>query len=117
MNKQALYLKQTDAFILAIDNNSKSKVEKFQQREILITIVSIIIVSIEVIFIFIPTIEKIKKQNEQFRTIAFNQSHVIRRPLVNIKGLLILLIAQKWMKILGVCRVLQNRRLKNWIPL
>ena len=84
-----IYLRiKYDAFILAIDNNSKSKIEKFQQKEILITIISIITVLLEVIFIFIPIIEKIKKQNEQFRTIAYNQSHVIRQPLANIKGLL-----------------------------
>jgi len=105
-----IYLRiKYDAFILAIDNNSKSKIEKFQQKEILITIISIITVFLEVIFIFIPTIEKIKKQNEQFRTIAFNQSHVIRQPLANIKGLLYIIdytkVDERYKGIFKSCKI------------
>ncbi len=88
LNKQEDYIKTIDALIIKIDKYSKIEIDRFQEKEILIMIISLLIVFLEVIFIFLPSIRKIKKQSLQFRAIAFNQSHIIRQPLANIIGLL-----------------------------
>ncbi len=95
LKKQADYVKQLDLFIAAVNGNSDAKVERFKIEELFLTAFSLAIVIIEVIFIFLPAIQKIKKQSRQFRAIAFNNSHIIRQPLANIKGLLDIIDASK----------------------
>lgn len=87
LNKQAVYVKQLDAYIAAVAGNSDSKIERFRWEEIILTICSIIIITLEVLFIFMPALRKLKRQSQQFKAIAFYQSHIIRQPLANIKGL------------------------------
>jgi nitrate/nitrite-specific signal transduction histidine kinase len=91
MNKQESFLKQMDAFAYAVDGYSDIKARKFQLNEILITMGSLVIILLEVLFIFLPAINKIKKQNEQLKTIAYTQSHIVRQPVANLKGLLFLM--------------------------
>jgi len=88
LNTQADYIKSLDAYIAVLTGNSEAKIERFRREEMLLTAISLLIVLLEVIFIFLPAIKKIKKQSKQFRVIAFNHSHIIRQPLANIKGLL-----------------------------
>lgn len=88
LNTQADYIKALDAYIAVLTGNSEAKIERFRRDELLLTAFSLLIVLLEVIFIFLPAIKKIKKQSKQFRVIAFNHSHIIRQPLANIKGLL-----------------------------
>ncbi len=48
----------------------------------------LLLVFLEVVFFFLPAINRIKKQSLKFKAIAYEQSHVIRQPLANLKGLL-----------------------------
>lgn len=88
LDKQSEYIRSIDALIAAINGNSNTKVERFKVEELILTLFSLTIVLLEVLFIFLPAIRRIKKQSQQFRVIAFNHSHIIRQPLANIKGLL-----------------------------
>jgi len=88
LTTQADYIKSLDTYIVALSGNSEAKIERFRREEMLLTAFSLLIVLLEVMFIFLPAIKKIKKQSRQFRVIAFNHSHIIRQPLANIKGLL-----------------------------
>lgn len=88
LNTQSDYIRALDAYIAVLTGNSEAKIERFRREEMLLTAFSLLIVLLEVLFIFLPAIKKIKKQSRQFRVIAFNHSHIIRQPLANIKGLL-----------------------------
>ncbi len=88
LDRQAEYLKKMDVFIKALNGNADMKIATFQRNEILIMLCSLAIIGLEVIFILFPAIRKIKRQNRQLRAIAFNQSHIIRQPLANIKSLI-----------------------------
>lgn len=87
LGKQSAYVKQLDAYITAVTGNSDNKVEMFRWQEIILTACSISIIVLEVVFFFLPALRKIKQQSRQFKAIAFYQSHIIRQPLANIKGL------------------------------
>lgn len=91
MYKQERYLEKMQFFISAVDRYSNNKINKFQVKEIVIVLGSIGIIFLEVIFIFLPAINKMQKQNGQLKNIAFNQSRVVRRPVSNLKGLLYLI--------------------------
>jgi len=88
LNEQEAYMRSTDLFISKLNAYSSYKIARFQQNEIAIMAGSLFIVFLEVIFIFLPAIRKIKKQSIRFKAIAFHQSHIVRQPLANIKGLL-----------------------------
>ena len=88
LQKHANYVSQLDNFIHSINGNSEAKISLFQRKEIFIMIISLVIVIVEIMLVLFPTIRKIRKQNIQFRKIAFNQSHIMRQPIVNIKGLI-----------------------------
>lgn len=88
LNSQADYIKQLDAFMAVVTGNSNARVERFKAEELILTLFVLTIILLEVVFIFLPAIRKIKKQSQQFRAIAFSNSHIIRQPLANIKGLL-----------------------------
>lgn len=91
LNMEEGYLKTIDALILRIESYSKTEINDFQAKEILIMLCSLLITFLEVIFIFLPALKKLKKQSQQFREIAFHQSHIVRQPLSNIKALLALI--------------------------
>ncbi|HWB27801.1 MAG TPA: histidine kinase dimerization/phospho-acceptor domain-containing protein [Chitinophagaceae bacterium] len=88
LNSQSRFINQLDAFISAVTGNSNAKIEKFKAEELILTAISLAIIFLEVVFIFVPAIKKIKRQSQQFKAIAFHNSHIIRQPLANIKGLL-----------------------------
>lgn len=91
INRQETYLVQVEHLITAIDNFSKHKTNNFRKTEEIIFGALIVIILFEIIFVFFPIIRKVQKQNEQLKAVAFNQSHIIRQPVANIKGLLCLL--------------------------
>jgi hypothetical protein len=94
LNKQEIYMRAIDGLIQQIDSFSKNEVSAFQRTEVLIMVSSLLILFVEAIFIFLPAIRKIKKQSQQFKEIAFHQSHIVRQPLSNIKALLGLIDTQ-----------------------
>ncbi len=88
MNEQETYLNQLDKLVVAVDAFSTNKIHRFKLFQALIMLCSVTVIILEAIFIFMPTIKRINQQNDQLKNIAFNQSHLVRRPLANIKGLL-----------------------------
>ena len=95
LDAQNLYLSQLDNFTANLTGYSNEEVKNFRLKEICILCISIILVIIEVRFIFLPAITKIERQNNVLREISFTQSHIVRRPLANIQSLLILTLETK----------------------
>ena len=95
LNAQNLYLLQLDNFTTNLTGYSNDAVKNFRLKEICILCASIILVVIQVRFIFLPAITKIERQNNVLREISFTQSHIVRRPLTNIQSLLTLTLEAK----------------------
>ena len=95
LNTENLYLEQLDNFSARISGASNQEVENFQFKEISIICISIILIFIEVRFIFLPAIKKIEGQNTALREISFTQAHIVRRPLTNIQSLLTMILDNK----------------------
>ena len=109
------YLKAVDQYASALNRRSTAEVQTFKVRETTILIVSLLFVFLEIIFLFLPAIRKINKQNkaltimnselqeshkllqsnlteiqkknEALKKIAYIQSHEIRHPLTSIVAL------------------------------
>lgn len=88
LNAENLYLQQLDIFTEKLTGYSNNAVRNFRLTEVFILCVSLIIVFMEIRLIFVPAITKIERQNSALREISFTQSHIVRRPLANIQGLL-----------------------------
>jgi signal transduction histidine kinase len=95
LNAQNSYLQQLDNFTANLTGYSNREVRDFRLKEICILCISIILIVVEVRFIFLPAIRKIERQNNVLREISFTQSHIVRRPLTNIQGLLTLTLEVK----------------------
>jgi hypothetical protein len=90
LNAQDYYLHLLDDFTAKLTGFSNEEVRRFRLNEVFILCASLIIVVMEIGLIFIPAITKIERQNKALREISFTQSHIVRRPLANIQGLLTL---------------------------
>lgn len=88
LNSQDVFLLQIEQLGKKVSEYSKNAVYDLKRDELLIRIISLVIIFTEVVFIFLPAVKRIQKQDEQFRAICFNQSHIVRQPLSNIKGIL-----------------------------
>ena len=95
LNAQNLYLLQLDDFTANLPGYSNREIKNFRLKEICILCISIILVGLQVRFIFLPVIRKIEHQNNVLREISFTQSHIVRRPLTNIQSLLTLTLEVK----------------------
>ncbi|HVX25899.1 MAG TPA: hypothetical protein VHB70_06135 [Parafilimonas sp.] len=95
LNAENLYLQQLDNFTEKLTGYSNDAVRNFRLNEVFILCVSLIIVFMEIRLIFMPAITKIERQNSALREISFTQSHIVRRPLANIQGLLNLTLDTK----------------------
>lgn len=95
LNAQNLYLLQLDNFTANLTGYSNREVRNFRLKEICILFISILLVVVEVRFVFLPAIRKIERQNNVLREISFTQSHIVRRPLTNIQSLLTLTLEVK----------------------
>ena len=84
-----------DDFSNKLSGASNQEVENFQFKEISILFISILLIFIEVRFIFLPAIKKIEGQNTALREISFTQAHIVRRPLTNIQSLITLILESK----------------------
>lgn len=91
INSQQAYSKEIDNLISLLDKHFRNDVEIFELKEIVIIVICIVIVFLEAVFIFLPAVKKIQKQNEQLAAIAFNHSHLVRSPLCNVLGILSLI--------------------------
>jgi hypothetical protein len=95
LNTQHYYLQQLDGFTAKLTGFSNEEVQHFRLNEVFILCASLIIVLMEIRLIFLPAIKKIERQNKVLREISFTQSHIVRRPLANIQGLLTLTLNVK----------------------
>lgn len=95
LNAENMYLQELDDFTEKLTGYSNHEVRNFRLTEVFILCVSLIIVFMEIRLIFMPAIIKIEKQNSALREISFTQSHIVRRPLANIQGLLTLTLDVK----------------------
>ena len=95
LNAEDYYLQQLDEFVSKLNSYSNQQVRKFKIEEISIFFFSLVLIFSEIIFIFFPAINKIEKQNKLLTEIAFNEGHLVRRPLTNIQSLLNLISESK----------------------
>ncbi len=92
LNAENFYLQQLENFSARLIGYSNEEVKNFQLEEICILCISIVLIILEIRFIFLPAIKKIEGQNTVLREISFTQAHIIRRPLTNIQSLLTLML-------------------------
>ena len=85
LNTEKNYLESLDRYMVAVSEHSNAKMNRFRRLQVLIMWGTIVLITLGAIFNFLPAVKKIKLQNDRLKQIAFNQSHVVRRPLANIK--------------------------------
>jgi len=95
INAQNVYLKRLDEFTNNLTGYSNTEIKSFKTKELYILVFSILLVLLQIRFIFLPAIQKIEKQNNALREISFTQAHIIRRPLTNILSLLNMTLEKK----------------------
>jgi len=95
LNAENTYLKELDNFTGKLSGYSNKEVENFRLKEVIILCISLMLVFMEIRLIFMPAITKIERQNIALREISFTQSHIVRKPLANIKGLITLTLDAK----------------------
>ncbi len=85
VDDQKNYLLALEKLSTIVNENSNAKLSHYKRIQIVVMWATIVILSLSAMFIFLPVIRKIENQNKRLRQIAYNQSHVVRRPLANIK--------------------------------
>ena len=113
------YLKALDKYVSDLNSYSNSEVQGFKMKEISILLVSLLLVLLEITWLFLPAVKKINKQNneltvfsselkeshkllqshvkeleeknELLKKIAHIQSHDVRQPLTSIMALVALI--------------------------
>jgi len=109
------YLQALDKYASALNNRATEEARTFKVRETTVLVVSLVLVFLEIIFLFLPAVRKINKQNKELfimnnelkeshkllqshlteieeknkvlKKIAHVQSHEIRHPLTSIMAL------------------------------
>lgn len=96
------YLVKMDETVKLLELEADRKLNNVIWIEIILALVSILVISLEVFFIYLPIEAKLKKKiaqqektqseliehNKRLQAIAQIQSHEVRRPLANILGLI-----------------------------
>ena len=89
------FLVRMDQIVNAFEIDARRKLTFLMHLEIVLATVSILVLMIEIFFVFRPFYRKITVQNEQLREIAYLQSHEVRRPVCSILGLMQLIQDEK----------------------
>ncbi len=82
------FLVRMDQIVNAFETDARQKLTFLMHMEIVLAVVSILVLMLEIFFVFRPFYRKITTQNEQLREIAYIQSHEVRRPVCSILGLM-----------------------------
>ncbi len=82
------FLVRMDQIVNAYETDARRKLTFLMHLEIILATVSILVLMIEIFFVFRPFYCRITVQNEQLREIACLQSHEVRRPVCSILGLM-----------------------------
>lgn len=77
-----------DQIVSSFETNARQKLVSLMYLELVLATVTILVLIIEIFFVFRPFYRKITVQNEQLREIAYIQSHEVRRPVCSILGLM-----------------------------
>ncbi len=77
-----------DQIVSSFETNARQKLVSLMYLELVLAAVTILVLIIEIFFVFRPFYRKITVQNEQLREIAYIQSHEVRRPVCSILGLM-----------------------------
>jgi nitrate/nitrite-specific signal transduction histidine kinase len=83
---QTEFLTAMDKFVFAAEAFNQQQLQHFQWLQLALALTSIIIIALEVIFIFIPAYNKLIKQHSVLQNLSYSDSHTIRQPLANIIG-------------------------------
>ncbi|WP_341227440.1 type IV pili methyl-accepting chemotaxis transducer N-terminal domain-containing protein [uncultured Arcticibacterium sp.] len=88
---QQLLLEEMDAIVNALEMKSQEKISGIVLLEIILALFSIIIIALEVRYIYYPQANSLEKsrnqvleQNKALKQIAWQQSHEVRKPVANI---------------------------------
>lgn len=96
-----VFLIEMNQIVSLLEIDAESKLNFIVFTEIFLAVISMVIITLEVIFIYKPISEKLRQQvkqldrnkealllrNKRLREIAYLQSHEVRRPLANILGI------------------------------
>ena len=82
------FLVRMDKIVNTFEADARRKLTLLMRLEIILAVVSILVLMLEIFFVFRPFYRKIAAQNEQLRDIAYIQSHEVRRPVCSILGLM-----------------------------
>ncbi len=77
-----------DRIVGAFEREARNKLTTLMYLELALAGITILVLMIEIFFVFRPFYRKITAQNEQLRQIAYIQSHEVRRPVCSILGLM-----------------------------
>lgn len=83
-NNQTDYLIKMDEIVYLYEQEANRKLEFVIIIEIILAVIALIILTMELIFIYKPISDHLLKQNIRFKEIAWQQSHEVRKPVSNI---------------------------------
>lgn len=92
---EPVFLSKMDSTVLAYELNARQKMDKLLIAEILTWALALLIILLEVLFIFRPSLETLKLEQERLDKISFIYAHTLRGPLTNIMTLINLLDKSK----------------------
>lgn len=82
------FLRIMDRIVSAFETEARQKLIWLMYLELMLATVTIVVLVVEIFFVFRPFYRKIISQNQQLREIAYIQSHEVRRPVCSILGLM-----------------------------
>lgn len=81
------FLTEMEAILLATQILSDQRLDWLKRLEVILTLVTILVISLEMIWIILPGFNQLIDQNESLKDIAWHQAHVVRKHVANILGL------------------------------
>ncbi len=94
-NEAEQYLPKIDRIVQQYQVEAEERLARLKFFEILMTVLSVIILGVEFIFIFRPVIDELRQQNKQLQRLNLSKdrlistiAHDLRNPLNGIKGMI-----------------------------
>ncbi len=81
------FLEKMDATVLAFEITSRDKLDQLVLLEFISWCIALLILLLEVLFIFRPSLEALRLEKERMEKISFIYAHTLRAPLTNIMSL------------------------------
>lgn len=83
-NNQADYLIKMNEIVYLYENEANRKLEFVTIIELIMAGIALVILGMELIFIYKPISDRLLKQNIRLKEIAWQQAHEVRKPVSNI---------------------------------